>query len=209
MAEVVNELDFASIDNAINTKRKTVLSKLQQEHEALMQKPIDPPKPTPKPDVAADWDNIKAEQPPRQIDWAKAMTPATNYVVDAKSNGFDWSRYKSDEVDEFLTFDDDFDDIDEKLPPIVSTYRGNSHASQWWDDIDRKSSTTASKKQDNWDVDVDDVYEILTEMRVRLDKVVSDVDDLTDTVKSQYSTMMKMIKSIHGMLSDARAAKPA
>jgi hypothetical protein len=195
MAEVLNELDFRAIDEAIEGKR--LAGSVKTNITSFVE-------------TKADWDEIPAEQPPK-IDWAKINA---NKPTISSGGGFNWSHYQPEDEDAFFNFDDDLPDTTKKwddgkiekwiddsyvsyknsgnlLPDKddLSYYRNTPARDPWWDDVGK--TTTYDETT------LDDLYNMTVELQTRVDTMSSNVDDLTDMVKSQYKTMMKMINAIY------------
>jgi hypothetical protein len=183
MAEVLNELDFRSVDEAIEAKR--LIGPATSNITSFVE-------------TKSDWDEIPAEQPPR-IDWTKINSKTPN-----AGGGFDWSRYKSEEDDDFFNFDDDPPDLvlnnksekwidEESLHDDLSYYKNKPVRESWWDGINKNNVETS----------LDDLYNMIVEVQTRVDTMSNNVEDLTDMVKSQYKTMMNMINAIYKKINTA------
>lgn len=194
MAEVLNELDFRIIDEDIEAKRLAIAPKLNVVSFT---------------ETKADWDEIPAEQPPK-IDWIKINS---NKPTISSGGGFDWSRYKPDDEDEFFNFDDTADVIDTdkwkdgkveqwiddsyisyKAPDDDLSYYRNAPKQSWWNDIGKSKPDTTTYYDET---SMDDLYNMIVELQTRVDTMSSNVDDLNDMIKSQYKTMMHMINAIY------------
>lgn len=208
MAEVVNTIDFALIDEDIEAKRLA---------EAV-------PKPVSKPNQSlghAEWDDIPAEQPSR-IDWSKFPTSLSHGAT--KGGGFDWSHYKPEDDDDFFkdiddddpldaigavnnyknsSWDDDYLSYDKKVSDVedLTYYRNVPARDPWWETIgDTKKSDIMNAEK--WEeTTLDDLYNMIVEVQTRVDTISSNLDDLTDTVKAQYAAMSKMINAIYARVN--------
>lgn len=213
MAEVVNTIDFALIDENIEAKRLT--------------EPLTKPSVKQNPSIGigySEWDDIPTEQPPR-VDWNK-FTASTSTVT--KGGGFDWSHYKPEDDDDFFkdidddpldaisaatnivnnyknaSWDDDYMAYDNKTSSSegLTYYRNVPARDPWWEKIgDTKKSDIPSTGK--WEeTTLDDLYNMIVEVQTRVDTISSNLDDLTDTVKARYANMNKLINAIYARVSE-------
>jgi len=194
MAEVLTEIDFQLIDEDIQAKK--LAEDIKTNIETFIEE-------------KAEWDEIPAEKPPI-IDWAKINA---NKPGISNGSGFDWSRYKRDDEDDFFNSEIDLQDFesnsktDDNEDYFVETYtsyndikkksndddfsyyRNTSSKNHWWDEIGK------NKTYD--DNTLADIYNMIAELQTRVDTMSSNIDDLADMVKSQYKTMMAVINAIY------------
>lgn len=181
MADVENEdFNFEAIDEEIFQNRlKKLLIKDEPSAKSL-------------PLVVAEWDSLPTETPPKRIDMFKIGVPTFN----------NWNKYTPIKADEYTDDDDYITNDDYEIPNLVSNlYNDNKKKEESWvTELDNLNTNWSPSNKT--DADYNDVYDSLYEIQMRVDKLADEMDDLTDLVKTQHSTMMKMIMAIYHKVND-------
>ena len=163
MSEILNELDFKVIDEAIEHKRLNITIPTVS-HSVV--------------GMISEWDNIPVEEPAA--------------IFNSKYN---WSNYKpeDDKLKHDINKDLETWDADYELFNPDDTYNNI-----WpFDDL----AEDVIKKDINPSIDLNDLYDMILALEIRLDKISLDMANLTDMVSSQYSSSMKMIKAIYNLIN--------